>query len=122
MKILVWLVCFLLNSLNANQIVAKQNKTDRQLILIEVAKNEPKDGKYQVVGPFISNSYAIALVMYKEGAGQIILKKESKTWKIIGGEGGAYDEQALVNNFNIPKKDAESMIDQSARYWKNGRK
>lgn len=65
-KILVWLVCFLLNSLNANQIVAKQNKTDRQLILIEVVKNEPKDGKYQVVGPFISNSYAIALVMYKE--------------------------------------------------------
>lgn len=75
-----------------------------------------------IIGPFISGDYALATIQFIEGASQIVLRKKNRTWYIVAGGGGAFDEESLSTLAGVPKKEAKNIIEQQNKYWQKRRK
>jgi hypothetical protein len=62
------------------------------------------------IGPMVaSGNYALATWLYGEMGGQVLLKHENGTWRVITGGGGSLQDVNYLMQLGVPREAAESL-------------
>ncbi len=74
----------------------------------------PKKAKIRttVQSTYVVNGFSLIGWQQGEMAGQLLLKKQGKTWKVLSSGGGAMDLNTLTS-YGLPKATAEELLKQA---------
>jgi len=56
-------------------------------------------------------------VIYGEGGGESLLKKEKGKWKIVSEGGGSFGEEGMIEYGGFPPKEAKKIMDMAEASW-----
>jgi fructose-1,6-bisphosphatase/inositol monophosphatase family enzyme len=67
---------------------------------------------------YVEKGFALIGWSQGEAAGQLLLKKQGKTWKVLSSGGGAMNLATLTSH-GLPQATAEELLSQADPNWRN---